>query len=570
MNNSIFISNLILIIINKLFYLIFETLFMFFLKKNQKEESTIESEIEVLTTRLDTSQYMDDKLDALQSLARISRKNPFEVGVASLKSIVNSLNSTKIIQFQRIILIEIFEHKEEFIEIFLNDSYNLEVLLKRLDDCFYDINEIAICILSLKSNLFLNALTNVFNKNNELLHKFMDECINNGNMKVLNGLIRYDIDKRNQVVFYEIFEKVLSLVKETSHIEFLDIYVGLLTDSSSNQNYFYKIGIYKQIIKLVNPNDNLDLFYRIFNAFLDYKNDNFSKFQDIFFEENDVIRLAIDRKQYKFLYLMCHENIDNSKLILEKYLGIDGFILAYHSEKKYKKDVLMLIYDFMEYKDINYDLLYDDQDPYSYYLICSVLFMGISGKKEFVSAKFLNLISDRMAIEIPTLNEGNDIFNCGLFTCLILICDLMKNNQYVPNEAGMFFIEFLHRAGITVLERGLCLLLLLIIKEENIRMNKPTQCFYLKALRKMFYNEDLQLEESICDYLNDRLGDFLIKKEFKNKRKEYENCVIEKVCINEPCITKSPSTYQNKITNFINNVSSKLNNKKDSSDVFEL
>jgi hypothetical protein len=569
----------------------------FFKTRQKTNELSLEEELEIYNNRLETSQYLDDKLDALRCIEEVSRKNIFLVGVSSLDVVAKSLRNMDDVTIHKNILCDTFqsENGKEFVDIFLKDESNVQIILEFIcnEKCLDEMDEILLILLKNDSMKVSNLLSSM-----PSFPSAITSLISHSKFKAFPFLLESNGHFKKSCVFEGILEglfNAMEIVEGKNLKEPLGIITLLLKDSTQNQNYFFELKWRRILMKCMEVEP--DGVFLLFNTLLDPKNNQFGRFQESLMDDK-IIELAIRNDKFDFLYSMILNNPRNSKYLIENTVDSNIVVNKYFTTQNVQlgNALILFISEVLKYKNISIPKL--DESSRRYFHFLSTVFFVLkdieceSKVRNTVDFLFKSLLTEEFlsgCIFLMTmLKDMSDVESCGYFLFLILISDFIM----IEDSLLLILIEFIGDENRSNIERGLCCLLLTsyFYKNEIFKMNDSFVFDYLKKLRVELSVVDLEKEvyfiDEICEYLMQKIDDYArcIKKiDINENRRAYEECELEiKKEKEEPkdaqmsCSSPGPvisgaMRERNRFSTFLSNITSRLHGKeKDSPNVFDL
>ncbi|KAK1351024.1 hypothetical protein LUQ84_000297 [Hamiltosporidium tvaerminnensis] len=570
----------------------------FFRKQIKKETFDLELQLEIISNRLETSQYIEDKLDALKQIYEISLVDPFKVGITCMQKLVSSIPILTSTNLQGDILLKIFKSSngKEFLDMFMHKEENIKIIGNAFTErkgIFLEILEILIHSDNIK-------VASIIYKMPDLVFSIV-KSLKHSNISFLVPLLKGNEHLRRSIVFEGIFEELIEISETSDDYLLINIFnslICLLTECHSNQNYFIELKINRILEIWMKRNA---MAFDVYMALLDISNSNFKKIQSNF--ENDYfINLAFIKHRYDFIYRIFYKNISIIKYYLEEKIEtLKLFDVYYELENKYQKNYLFdLLVTFFTYKNIKIKIIENDC-KYNFY--CHV-FQNLKEiettenaiDKDSVDSLILELISEEKLSEflfdIYKVKESSKLFNLSYFVFINLI------REFITTEKPLlaFFIEFLHDCDKSLDEKGICVLFLLEIKINisEIRKNEEYLISCLLTARKLFCN----IERDSCIYFREEIINFIISrinyqlknifqyKDCNSLRTDFINTGVSQIKQEDPIKKEqtnptSPDVSSPKETNrfytFFSNVSSafvrnapKNNDENSNSNVYDL
>ncbi|EPR79228.1 Vesicular transport protein, partial [Spraguea lophii 42_110] len=279
---------------------------LFFSQK--KEDVTMEGLLFTLNDRLSSSVYLEDKLDSLEEIYRLSISYPFSVGIHSLEYILNSVEIKRPIQYK--ILNNIFQSHDgdEFIDIsFKNENDIKNILDNYINDIHYlsTINYLSknitkLSLIALKSDVFMQNIKNLtkiniiilimLSKDNFFKEQIVVECI----LETILNRIDILLDQKKE---YERIKKtdkeqktrkkvkinnivIEKYINNTNLHNLILLMIQIIKDSRKNHKYFIELN-FKRIIDKILEYDK-EIFFQLLIVILNERSNNIKILQEYF------------------------------------------------------------------------------------------------------------------------------------------------------------------------------------------------------------------------------------------------------------------------------------------------
>ncbi|WUR02485.1 putative vesicular transport factor (P115) [Vairimorpha necatrix] len=257
---------------------------MFFFRSDSVNNSE-DLNIDLLISRLEHSEYLDDKYDALKDLEDYSHRNILETGTHALYPIIYSMEDLEDISYNFRILYSIFtsKYKDEFVDLLLKTN---KLVLILMNNQYKDESGFRRLIIELTNNKEFCKVFVEINGASGYSVNLMDM----GNTEVIRRLLNLNNNFDKEIVFEGIFEKLLENYKTLPESrEILEI---LLRRNHFNQNYFVETDWTRT-----------RLHSKIINALIDNTNNNINYIKDTVYKTVSFDRALVD-KNYEYIYKM--------------------------------------------------------------------------------------------------------------------------------------------------------------------------------------------------------------------------------------------------------------------------
>lgn len=320
-------------------------------KDSEPDRIALCDELNILNNRLTASSYLEDRISAINSLKEIAEKNPNEVGIYSMASVIESMQYF-VHRNHFEVLSSIFRSSngQEFQEIFLKIEKYVQILINARNKRGTDI----LVLLATKDHSKVGkAFTN--DEKQFTYFKRIDERA----FKLIDILIR-DVLFKKKLVENGIFERIFELLHEQNLIKScFGIIANLLHNSFECQDYFYNT----EWKKIFEPYRNRypHYYFNVLEKLLDTRNINFAKMQEDF-KEVELATKALELKRYDFVFIFFYNRV-----------GLDAFMkdFDYYSFflKTERKRELLKIY-FLVTKPFNLEAIDLNNEYTCYFLTC--------------------------------------------------------------------------------------------------------------------------------------------------------------------------------------------------------
>ncbi|KAF5140014.1 vesicular transport protein [Vairimorpha ceranae] len=465
---------------------------MFFFKGSVDNDNEEES-IDLLISRLEHSEYLEDKYDALEELEKLSAKNIIEVGTHGLQPIIFSTNELSDISCQFRILASIFtsEYSDEFIALLLKNQELIEILMNnRHKDSTGFFNLLLILTLNLD-------FCKTFVKIKDASH-YSVNLIDKNNIDIIKRLIKIDNNFDKEIVFDSIFEKLINGVPNNS--SFVNLILELLENNHFNQNYFVETDWYKMLTCG---------YFNILNILIDNTNNNIEYIKDNIYRYYSFDK-ALKDKNYEYIYKMIYKSRSYRKILSEIFYSEtyeDIFTVNFEDNIEHNEEVnefILLTYYFMHKKILKF------QPTGFVYLIYSELLWDLKSiPKILISQSKYKCIVEQIYYSSHSVSRllllyvfRNIEFNLELslidFNLQTSIYHLiMADTNYVLEHLS-FFKEKIYDQNENVLLKKICILLC-CIHEIKINFNKAYIIENAKYIRKFLINLSLDSDFYLID-----------------------------------------------------------------------
>ncbi|KAM0673201.1 hypothetical protein GVAV_003366 [Gurleya vavrai] len=519
-----------------------------------------DEEVIAYTNRLASSQYVEDKLKALQNLLRISKQFILPVAVHSMVEVIKSIESTFETNIQKQILHKIFksQHKNEFLEILLMNDDCVYILIKNFKD-FDDL----LYLLAKKNG---RVLFDILAKRNELY------LITN-NLVYFVKIIKYLVFENNrQILCFEgCFEKILEIVNDQNCNDCIDALKALLDDCINNQKYFLELKWKDKICKY-KP-------FKLYITLLDQRNINFKFVQNFFCNKE-----FIDLLQYEFIRLIIYNNVKNFIFIEE--MGFDIYKTCLNLELEYT-DKIKLLEEVCKYKEIDLNLFYE-KNKYFYGILTVLYLQENENAKNFIKNEDWQ---NEFLFNLYKLKKNHRQDNLIFLVLFSVIKEelnldnylmIIKENIYLFSDwikSFLFFIisEEIYKNSIFNISYNEIIFeiqkMQIFLCNESFGITDKTREFLLCKIQDLliyFFEKDYKNEYTILKIENDKKNE-IIKEEIKeikiiDTERNFKK-VSEPVKIEEVAFTRK-QYYNEKITGFFSRFKFKQNEitKKENED----
>ncbi|KAK6089723.1 hypothetical protein P3W45_001225 [Vairimorpha bombi] len=447
-----------------------------------------EDNIEILISRLEHSEYVEDKMDALYELEKYADKNILETGTYGLLPLIESIPDLQDISYNLKILHKVFTsvYSDEFVDLLIKNHESLDILISNRKKDYEG-------LYNLMKVLVLNK---EFCKRLVLVKNVAHYCVKQiefGRLEMIQNMINLSHNFDKEIVFEGVFEKLINLFTDSveNHQnnlseDIINLISKLIENNHFNQNYFIETDwnklpyeyIYNMILE---STKYLNLFFEIYYSDDAIRGDvttNDAIRSDVV--TNDVINDGLVNND-----VINDDHINDHVIIIIWYLinnrilrfKKNGFeylicseILKYYSDK--------LIEDSKRYTKIckksEYDKyersIQDNPDLLSHILL---LF------------SFRN-IDHSLNISLTNINENTVIY----FIILSNTEDIKENSAYIIDKINSENID-------KTLKKYY--IFLCILHNININYNKFHKKKFLKDFRRLISEEDINSEYFIIE-----------------------------------------------------------------------
>ncbi|EJW01338.1 hypothetical protein EDEG_00481 [Edhazardia aedis USNM 41457] len=501
---------------------------MNFIRKKNMNLPTEEMLI-IQTNRLENSPYIDDKIQALNTIYEIANKYIFLVALNSIQQITDSIEIMENVDIQVKILNKIFqsEHKHEFVDIFLKKEENIGTIVKKIPQTY----ELFEPLCKYKGNQVYQFLSN-----NGLLF----EIIKNLAFSVF--FVKYLIksNRKRTFVMEGIFEEILEIINERNSKICIEVLSKLVKNNCSNQNYFMELRWKDKLLK-----------YKPFNLYcslLDNKNKKFKEWQKYFCNIE-----FFEPKKIELIGRLIYENKQNFQKIVEFGFSADEIIQEVHTlQNNYDKIVFLNFFEtIISYESINLEKINTNLDLYMHLL--AILALKQKNDENYFRITCKDFFED-MVFKITQIKNLSRISFVGLLIYFSSIYNILKLDSISLQIIKEFFKEHTTEN----VEKAFCAFLISFYHEDSIfkEFNSQKLNFYLRKLFKYVHIEELCLTTFIKDFILFKVTNFIFNNDLQCSLTYNGNNLVS-------TIIKNPNDiYSNTFTSIdtTNNIQNEISN----------
>jgi hypothetical protein len=352
-----------------------------------------EDNIEILISRLEHSEYVEDKMDALYELEKYADKNILETGTYGLLPLIESIPDLQDISYNLKILHKVFTsvYSDEFVDLLIKNHESLDILISNRKKDYEG-------LYNLMKVLVLNK---EFCKRLVLVKNVAHYCVKQiefGRLEMIQNMINLSHNFDKEIVFEGVFEKLINLFTDSveNHQnnlseDIINLISKLIENNHFNQNYF----IETDWNKLPVNNDTM----MIFCGLVDNTNNNVNYIKDSLYRYIKFSK-ALEIKEYEYIYNMILESTKYLNLFFEIYYSDDAIRGDVTTNDAIRSDVVTndVINDGLVNNDvINDDHINDHVIIIIWYLINNrILRFKKNGFEYLICSEILKYYSDKL------------------------------------------------------------------------------------------------------------------------------------------------------------------------------
>jgi hypothetical protein len=426
---------------------------MFFNRKPKMETLSPEDELELLSGRLETSMYHEDKVDSLGLILDMSKEHPVLVGTHVMQPVIRSAGEMDEVSMHISILRSILGsvYGREFVDMLLVDLQSLDILCGciRKSKCAEDVYEL-LCSLSC-SELFTTQILKI-----PSVAHCCTLMARQGKTRLLQILADGGPDFKKQLIFEGVFENIVDAFREKPSDELLIALAQLLKNCSFGQDYFIELD-WTLILSYKKA-----LVYRVLIELVDLKNTQIRRLQSSIYRAIGLTR-PYKHGQWCLLYKMICGNPEYTGEFVDTILVLDNMLS--HCSPLSNPAVVLLEYI------LSYRLLkVPDVGSFQVYSILSVKDPDFDRNTKLKSA-YECIIA-----------HGGASDQCLFHTMVFILFSL---DASFPEPVSLCLIEVFNDYTRPLPVRNLCLLALLILEvdAEKVPLNAHGVVECLRGLR---------------------------------------------------------------------------------------
>lgn len=280
---------------------------------------SVEEELDVLSNRLISSTYEEDKIATLESMHRYALQAPVLAGTMCLQHVFQSMATMDSTEWQLRIIRYIVsgELRTEFTEMLLNSEATASTVFS-LDAA----TAAELCGI-FDTQLFFERLASAPG-----CARFLIALLEKNHPQPVRRFLVDGSGLKEQLVFEGAFEMALEriAVGDTAvavRRSFEELVLRLLDGSPTNQNYFVESELFKSPL-FFSPQPGR-FAGTVLSSLLDPTNSRFADIQEKLFIPR-LIHRAIEQKRYDFLAGLAIDNSTHVKALVERYIATDVLV----------------------------------------------------------------------------------------------------------------------------------------------------------------------------------------------------------------------------------------------------
>ncbi|CAD26323.2 VESICULAR TRANSPORT PROTEIN [Encephalitozoon cuniculi GB-M1] len=463
---------------------------MFFKKHAEPEPLRVEEKLSLLSNRLDSSIYYEDRLDALNRILEMSKAHPIEAGVYTLQDVIHSMERMEDVSIHLGILKNILNcaHKMEFIDIVVKNPESLKVLCNcirsgKSEKEVYDL----LCTLSV-SESFPDRIIGIPN-----IAYYCVQMAKDGRIGLIPRLSCHDSNFKRELTFMGIFENLLKVLQDRFSKDAMSTLALLLRDCSFNQNYFDELQ-WDLILRYIDK--HADEVFDVLSALIDFKNVEFKKLQSSVYGKISLTP-ALKFRRWGLVYLMVRDNQSYTEELLgTPVLSKMEEDLSRGISNRRRNEIYLLI----DYLLLSSDLDVSRLDSYKVYTMKSLREQQIP-TNDLIEGAF------EIVAQFDS-REESETFDALIF--VIFNFERSRAEKMISVFSGIF--EDYTKPK---LHRSLCLIILLMLETpvDRISTNHYAADHLLREARFLLCSTGLDkrfyLTNEMVDILVNNIGDLI-------------------------------------------------------------